>query len=68
MAVADVYDALISRRVYKPPFTHEQSLEIMRQGRGTHFDPDVLDAFFALEAEFASIAREFGDEDEHGAH
>ena len=67
MAVADVYDALISRRVYKPPFTHEQSLEIMRQGRGTHFDPDVLDAFFTLEAEFASIAREFADEAEHDA-
>jgi putative two-component system response regulator len=64
MAVADVYDALISRRVYKPPFTHEQSLEIMGQGRGSHFDPDVLDAFFALEAEFAHIAREFADEDE----
>jgi len=63
MAVADVYDALISKRVYKPPFTHDQSLAIMRQGRGTHFDPDVLDAFFALEAEFARIAREFADED-----
>ncbi len=64
MAVADVYDALISRRVYKPPFTHAQSLEIMQQGRGTHFDPDVLDAFFALEAEFARIAQEFVDEGE----
>jgi putative two-component system response regulator len=64
MAVADVYDALISRRVYKPPFTHAQSLEIMGQGRGTHFDPDVLDAFFALEAEFRRIAGEFADEDE----
>jgi len=64
MAVADVYDALISKRVYKPPFTHDQSLEIMRQGRGTHFDPDVLDAFFALEAEFARIAQEFADEED----
>lgn len=64
MAVADVYDALISRRVYKPPFSHAQSLDIMRQGRGTHFDPDVLDAFFALEEEFARIAQEFADEDE----
>lgn len=64
MAVADVYDALISRRVYKPPFTHAQSLEIMAQGRGTHFDPDVLDAFFALEAEFRRIAQEYADEDE----
>ncbi len=50
--------------MYKPPFTHGQSLEIMAQGRGTHFDPDVLDAFFALEAEFRRIAQEFADEDE----
>jgi putative two-component system response regulator len=64
MAVADVYDALISRRVYKPPFSHAQSLEIMRQGRGSHFDPDVLDAFFAVEAEFARIATELPDGDD----
>ncbi|SFB87849.1 response regulator [Massilia yuzhufengensis] len=64
MAVADVYDALISRRVYKPPFSHAQSLEIMRQGRGSHFDPDVLEAFFAIEAEFARIAQEFRDADD----
>jgi putative two-component system response regulator len=61
MAVADVYDALISRRVYKPAFTHEQALDIMREGRGSHFDPDVLDAFFALEGRFARIAAEFRD-------
>lgn len=46
-AVADVFDALISRRPYKEPFSVEKSLEIMEQGRGTHFDPRVLDAFLA---------------------
>jgi putative two-component system response regulator len=61
MAVADVYDALISRRVYKPAFTHEQALDIMRKGRGTHFDPDVFDAFLAIERRFAEIASEFAD-------
>jgi putative two-component system response regulator len=61
MAVADVYDALISRRVYKPAFTHQQALEVMRKGRGTHFDPDVLDAFFEIEGQFAAIAEEFRD-------
>ncbi|MCD2516235.1 two-component system response regulator [Massilia sp. G4R7] len=66
MAVADVYDALISRRIYKPAFTHAQSLEIMRQGRGSHFDPDVLDAFFAIEHEFARIAEEYRDAEEEG--
>ncbi|MFJ1469027.1 response regulator [Massilia orientalis] len=61
MAVADVYDALISRRVYKPAFTHQQALDVMRKGRGTHFDPDVLDAFFEIEGQFAAIAEEFRD-------
>jgi len=64
MAVADVYDALISRRVYKPAFTHEQALDVMRKGRGSHFDPDVLDAFFEIEAEFARIAGEFADHED----
>jgi putative two-component system response regulator len=63
MAVADVYDALISKRVYKPAFSHQQALEVMRKGRGTHFDPDVLDAFFEIEARFAAIAEEFSDDD-----
>ena len=62
MAVADVYDALTSKRVYKPAFTHQQALDVMRKGRGTHFDPDVLDAFFEIEAEFAAIADAFADE------
>jgi putative two-component system response regulator len=61
MAVADVYDALISERVYKPAFTHRQALDVMRKGRGSHFDPDVLDAFFAIEKHFAAIAEEFRD-------
>jgi putative two-component system response regulator len=71
MAVADVYDALISRRVYKPAFTHQQALEIMREGRGSHFDPDVLDAFFTLEGRFSEIATQFRDleaEEEHARH
>lgn len=61
MAVADVYDALISKRVYKPAFSHEQALDVMKKGRGTHFDPDVLDAFFAIQERFAEIAAEFAD-------
>ncbi|WP_202985564.1 response regulator [Thiospirillum jenense] len=61
MAVADVYDALISRRVYKEPMSHEQAVAIMRDGRGSHFDPDVLDAFLALQDEFQAIAAQFAD-------
>jgi putative two-component system response regulator len=58
-----VYDALISKRVYKPAFTHQQALDVMRKGRGSHFDPDVLDAFFEIEEDFARIAIAFADAD-----
>jgi len=61
MAVADVYDALISRRCYKPPFTHDDSVAIMREQRGTSFDPVVLDAFFAIEEEIKRIAATYRD-------
>jgi putative two-component system response regulator len=63
MAVADVYDALISKRVYKPPFTHEQARDILVKDRGTHFDPDMVDAFLAVEDEFRAIAGEHADGD-----
>ncbi len=64
MAVADVYDALITRRVYKPAFSHAEALDIMRKGRGAHFDPDILDAFMQIEARFAEIAARFRDADD----
>jgi putative two-component system response regulator len=64
MAVADVYDALICRRVYKKPMSHEEAVAIMREGRGSHFDPDVLDAFLALLPEFQRIARQFEDSED----
>lgn len=62
MAMADVYDALISKRVYKNALTHAQAMDIIREGRGTHFDPDVFDAFLEVEEEFQRIAAEFLDE------
>jgi putative two-component system response regulator len=63
MALADVYDALISKRVYKPPFTHEQARDILVKDRGTHFDPDIVDSFLAVEGEFRAIATEHADGD-----
>jgi len=63
MAVADVYDALTSRRVYKPAMPHEQALDIIRDGRGSHFDPDVADAFLACTEQFREIAQRFVDTD-----
>ena len=61
MAVADVYDALISRRVYKEPIPHDQAAAIIRAGAGTHFDPDLVEAFLASEEQFQAIAAEFAD-------
>ena len=62
MAVADVYDALISRRVYKEGMPHEAAVKIIVEGRGTHFDPDMVDAFVAVQDEFRAIAARFVDE------
>ncbi len=61
MAVADVYDALISERVYKSSMSHEDAINIMKEGRGTHFDPDILDTFLELEKEFDKIAKDLSD-------
>ena len=64
MAIADVYDALISRRVYKPALTSEEAVLILRHGRGKHFDPDMLDAFLEIADEFAEIAARYADPEE----
>ncbi|MNB89879.1 two-component system response regulator [Pseudomonas sp. ACN5] len=64
MAVADVYDALISRRVYKAGMPHDQAVQIIRQGRASHFDPDVCDVFLANAEQFHVIAERFADSDQ----
>jgi putative two-component system response regulator len=64
MALADVYDALISKRVYKPPFPHEKAVQIIIEGKGRHFDPDLVDAFVALQETFRNIALTFADYEE----
>jgi putative two-component system response regulator len=64
MAVADVYDALICRRVYKAAKTHQEAVDIMAEGRGSHFDPDVYDAFMRLQPEFQAIAARYADKDD----
>ena len=62
MALADVYDALTTKRIYKEAIPHAEAVEIIRAGRGTHFDPDVTDAFLSVNERFAAIAVEFGEE------
>ena len=63
MAVADVYDALISRRVYKEGMPHDKAVEIIVQGSGSHFDPDMVDGFVAIQERFRAIALEYADSD-----
>ncbi|MGE4551764.1 MAG: HD domain-containing phosphohydrolase [Desulfovibrionaceae bacterium] len=63
MALADVYDALISPRVYKKPMSHEAAREIILQGRGAQFDPDVVDAFLRNEDRFVRVSQTFTDHD-----
>lgn len=62
MAVADVYDALISRRVYKEPFSHERAVSMIEAGSGSHFDPAVVSAFLVEIETFRAIAQRFQDE------
>jgi Response regulator containing a CheY-like receiver domain and an HD-GYP domain len=62
MAIADVYDALISKRPYKAPMTHEVAVKIIMEGKGTHFDPVITGVFFEIEQEFNHIAQKFSEE------
>jgi HD-GYP domain-containing protein (c-di-GMP phosphodiesterase class II) len=57
VAVADVYDALITKRVYKESFTHDQCVSVICEGAGKHFDPAVVDAFLQIQHRFREIAR-----------
>lgn len=67
MAVADIYDALISRRCYKEPFPHALAMSLLREGRDTTFDPVVLDAFFRIESEIKDIAARYQDQPDEAA-
>ena len=59
MAVADVYDALVSRRSYKPPFAPEDAMKIIEQGAGTQFDPEIVRAFKDAEDEVFAVAKDY---------
>ncbi|MBU0513199.1 MAG: two-component system response regulator [Proteobacteria bacterium] len=62
VAIADVFDALTSKRPYKEAFSVEKSYQIIREGRGNHFDPAVVDAFFAIQDELLSVKEKYTDE------
>jgi putative two-component system response regulator len=62
IAIADVYDALVSKRVYKNAFTHAAAVSIIEEGRGRHFDSDVVDAFLAQQQTFIDIREQFNED------
>jgi putative two-component system response regulator len=64
MAIADVYDALTSQRIYKPAMPHEDAVRIIANGRGNHFDPLMVDCFIQIEATFADIAARYTEKEE----
>jgi putative two-component system response regulator len=61
VAIADVYDALTSKRVYKGAYSHDMARTIIVEGKGTHFDPDLVDAFLALESQFVAIQTQYAE-------
>ena len=67
MAIADVYDALISKRVYKPAFSHEIAIDIIMKGKGNHFEPLLVDCFMSLVDEFNQIAKDYADKNKDNA-
>ncbi|MBF0455864.1 MAG: response regulator [Magnetococcales bacterium] len=65
MTLADVYDALISKRVYKSAYSHQRATEIILEGRGRMFDPEIVDAFLQISDQFQQIAYKFADSAHH---
>ncbi len=64
MAIADVYDALISKRVYKPAFSHKKAMAYICQDSGSHFDPQLVENLIQIEDEFRQIASVLADSKE----
>lgn len=62
LALVDVYDALSCRRIYKPPFPREKAREIIVEGSGNHFDPQLVSAFLSIEEDFFRISEEYADQ------
>jgi len=61
MALADSYDAITSKRVYKAELPHEKAVQIIIEGKGNHFDPDVVDAFLEAKEDFHRVSQKYAD-------
>jgi len=64
MAIADVYDALVSDRPYKKAFPHEDAVHVISAGKGTHFEPTLVDLFLKVADQFDHIAKTYKHEDD----
>jgi len=62
VSVVDVYDALVTKRCYKEKMSYEETINIIKEGRGTQFDPDIVDAFLEVADEFKRVSEELADE------
>ena len=63
MAVADVFDALTSKRIYKPSMTYEEAMQIITEGSGTQFDPKCVEVFVESEDEVRKVLRKYQDKE-----
>jgi putative two-component system response regulator len=64
VALADVYDALISNKIYRQGMSYESAVGVIFSERGEHFDPDMVDAFMELTVEFEDVAKRFADSEQ----
>ena len=60
--MADVYDALTTKRIYKPAYTHERTRSIILDGRGSHLDPEIVEAFLRRETDFLDVYHRFRED------
>jgi putative two-component system response regulator len=58
MAIVDVYDAAVGRSVYRPSISHEEAVQLITSGKGSHFDPAVVEAFVAIAPDIRTVAQE----------
>lgn len=61
MAVADVYDALVTKRIYKPAFTHREAIDTIKEESGKHFDPEMVEAFLEIADQFYEVSQHYAD-------
>ena len=64
VAIVDMYDALVSKRVYKERLQHEDAVKLIEEARGERFDPDIVDAFLRTQSQWRQVALNHQDEDD----